>query len=173
MHEIAYRNLLEYLGKRDTIQITDPTQRLAAVKQEARDRLGVDTLYVGPTPPSFWKYHEQPDGSWIDEFGSYYERCGYYTEFVKPVLAEATLRDIKAYAFPDPRDSARFEGLEENARDLYETTDYALVGAFLPNLYYTAWVLRGMQRFTEDIMLNPELTDYLLDRITDYYMEAA
>ena len=170
MHEIAYRNLLEYLGEEDTIQITDPTQRLAAVKQEVRDQLGVDTLYVGPNPPSSWTYDEQPDGSWIDEFGSYYERCGYYTEFVKPVLAEATLEDIKAFAFPDPRDPARFEGLEEKARDLYETTDYALVGAFLPNLYYTAWTLRGMQRFTEDIMLNPELADYLLDRISDFYM---
>ncbi len=170
MHETAYKNLLEYLGESDTIKITDPTQRLADVKQEVRDRLGVDTLYIGPKAPSFWKYDEKPDGSWIDEFGSSYERCGYYTEFTKPILAEASLEDIKKYAFPDPRDPARFEGLKENTRNLYETTDYALVGALLPNLYYTAWVLRGMQHFTEDTMLDPELADYLLDRITDYYM---
>ena len=170
MHEIAYRNLLEFLNERDTIRITDPTQRLAAVKREVRDRLGVDTFYVGPNPPSFWKYDEQPDGSWVDEFGSCYERCGYYTEFVKPVLAEGSLEDIRKYAFPDPRDPARFEGLMETTCNLYKTTDYALVGALLPNLYYTAWVLRGMQQFTEDIMLKPDLADYLLDRITDYYM---
>ena len=81
------------------------------------------------------------------------------TEFVRPVLARATMADLKAYTFPNPRDPARFEGLEEQARELYETTDYALVGALLPNLYYTAWVLRGMQQFTADILLDPELAD--------------
>ena len=166
MHEIAYKNLLTYLGEEDMISIYDPTQRLALVKQEVRDRLGVDTLYIGPNPPSFWEYRENSDGSWTDEFGSYYERCGYYTEFVKPVLALADFREIKNYTFPDPRDPARFEGLEDRTKNLYETTDYALVGGLLPNLYYTAWVLRGMQRFTEDTMLNPEISDYLLDKIS-------
>jgi len=170
MHEIAYKNLLTYLGEEDMISIYDPTQRLALVKQEVRDRLGVDTLYIGPNPPSFWEYRENSDGSWTDEFGSYYERCGYYTEFVKPVLALADFREIKNYTFPDPRDPARFEGLEDRTKNLYETTDYALVGGLLPNLYYTAWVLRGMQRFTEDTMLNPEISDYLLDKIADYYI---
>ena len=56
MHEVAYGSLLEYLGESDTIRTTDPTQRLAAVRQDVRDRLGVDTLYVGPNAPSFWKY---------------------------------------------------------------------------------------------------------------------
>ena len=169
MHETAYRNLLCYLGEDDEIRIFDPTQRLAEVKQNLRDRLGVDTLYVGPNAPSTWQYNERPDGSWIDEFGSYYERCGYYTEFVKPILANATLEDIRRYKFPDPRNAARFDGLKDRARSLYETTDYALVGALLPNLYYTAWTLRGMQQFTEDTMLNPALADYLLDRITEFF----
>ena len=173
MHEIAYKNLLDYLQDRDELTIYDPTQRLALVKREIRDYLGVDTLYVGPKAPSFWQYREDPDGSWTDEFGSYYERCGNYTEFTRPVLANATLNEVKAYKFPDPRDPARYDGLEDAARELYETTDYALVGGFLPNLYYTAWVLRGMQRFTEDVMINTELAEYLLDAITDHYLAVA
>ena len=173
MHEIAYRNLLNYLGDFDDITIYDPTQRLALVKQDIRDYLGVDTFYVGPKPPSFWSYEEGPEGSWTDEFGSRYERCGNYTEFTRPVLAGATFDEIKAYRFPDPRDPARYEGLEEEVGELYESTDYALVGGFLPNLYYTAWVLRGMQQFTEDVMLEPELADYLLDSITDHYLAMA
>ena len=173
MHEIAYKKLLEYLHDNDEMNIYDPTQRLALVKRDIQDYLGVDTLYVGPKPPSFWSYEEGEDGSWTDEFGSYYERCGNYTEFTKPVLAGATFDEVKAYTFPDPRDPARYEGLEEEVRNLYETTDYALVGGFLPNLYYTAWVLRGMQSFTEDVMINTELADYLLDDITDHYLAIA
>ncbi len=173
MHEIAYNNLLGYLQDHDKLNIYDPTQRLALVKREIRDYLGVDTWYVGPRAPSFWSYTEGENGSWTDEFGSRYERCGNYTEFTRPVLADATLQEIKAYKFPDPRDPARYEGLEEEVRKLYETTDYALVSGFLPNLYYTAWVLRGMQRFTEDVMINTELADYLLDAITDHYLAMA
>lgn len=173
MHEIAYLNLLSYLQDQDELTIYDPTQRLALVKRDIQDYLGVDTLYIGPKPPSFWRYEEGADGSWTDEFGSYYERCGNYTEFTRPVLGDATFEEIKAYSFPDPRDPARYDGLEESTRELYETTGYALVGGFLPNLYYTAWVLRGMQRFTEDTMLNPELADYLLDAITDHYLAMA
>ncbi|MBT3272230.1 MAG: hypothetical protein HN368_03670 [Spirochaetales bacterium] len=171
MHEIAYKNLLRHLREKDQLTIYDPTQRLALVKKEIRDSLGVDTWYIAPRAPSFWSYREGADGSWTDEFGSHYERCGNYTEFTRPVLAGATFGEIKAYKFPNPKDSARFDGLEEEARILHDTTDYALVGGFLPNLYYTAWVLRGMQSFTEDVMLNPDLTDYLLDKITDYYLQ--
>ncbi len=169
MHEVAYKNLLAYLGETDEITIYDPTQRLALVKQGIRDRLGVDTYYLVPNPPSSWKYQEQTDGSWVDEFGSHYERCGYYTEFVGPALANASFAEIKNYHFPNPRDPARFDGLEERARELFESTDYAMVGQPLPTLYYTAWVLRGMQQFTEDSMLNPDTADYLLDRITEYH----
>jgi uroporphyrinogen decarboxylase len=75
MHEIAYNNLLDYLHDYDEMQIYDPTQRLALVKQSIRDYLGVDTWYVWPEGSSSWKYGEAADGSWTDEFGSYYERC--------------------------------------------------------------------------------------------------
>ncbi|TFG63680.1 MAG: hypothetical protein E4H36_05005 [Spirochaetales bacterium] len=169
MHETAYKNLLSYLQAEDKLTIYDPTQRLALVRQDIRGFFGVDTWYIGPRAPSFWKYNERPDGSWVDEFGSYYERCGPYTEFVKPVLQNATLEDIKRYKFPNPRDGGRFDGLEEDTRRLFETTDYALVGGLLPNLYYTAWILRGMQQFTEDVMVDPDSTEYLLDKIQEYY----
>lgn len=169
MHEIAYRNLLSYLQTDDVMHIYDPTQRLALVRQDIRDFLGVDTLYIGPKAPSFWTYEEKPDGSWVDEFGSYYERCGNYTEFVRPILHNASLADMKRYKFPNPRDGGRFEGLEAEARALYEGTDYALVGGLLPNLYYTAWILRGMQQFTEDVMVNPDIAEYLLDKVQEYY----
>ena len=170
MHETAYKNLLTYLQIEDEIEITDPVQRLALVRQDLRDFLGVDTYYLFPKPPSFWNYSPADDGSWVDEFGTYYEPCGYYTEFVKPVLAEADFEEIKNYRFPDPEDDARFEGLREEAKKLYEKTGYALVGGQLPTIYYTAWVLRGMQKFLEDTLAEPQIAEYLMDKIMDYHM---
>ena len=50
MHEVAYRNLLKYLGMEDEIRIYDAVQRLAVVKDEVLDMLGVDTRYLFANP---------------------------------------------------------------------------------------------------------------------------
>ncbi len=170
MHEVAYRNLLAYLGMTDEIVIYDAVQRLARVKDEVLDLLGVDTRYLYANPPSFWKFEEKPDGSWVDEFGTGYERSEFYCDYQHPVLADATFEDIKRYTFPDPRDSARFEGLREQARNLYEKTDYALISGNLQAVYYICWVLRGMEQFMVDTVSNRECAEYLLDRVLDWNM---
>jgi uroporphyrinogen decarboxylase len=171
MHEVAYRNLLDHLGMKDTIKIYDGVQRLALVKDEVLDLLGVDTRYIYANPPSFWKFEEEEDGSWVDEFGTGYRRSELYCDYLYPVLKNATMEDLKRYRFPDPKDSARFEGLREKAEKLYTTTDYALVGANISTVFYLAWVLRGMDQFMMDTILNKELADYLMDGIVDWNIE--
>ena len=168
MHEVAYRNLLDYLGMEDTITIYDGVQRLALVKDEILDLLGVDTRYLFANAPSFWKYEEHADGSWADEFGTGYVRSEYYCDYLAPVLKNATMKDLKAYTFPDPKDTARFEGLRDKAQNLYDNTDYALVGGNISALYYIGWVLRGMEQFLMDVMLNREFSDYLMDKIVEW-----
>jgi len=168
MHEVAYRNLLDYLGMEDTLIIYDGVQRLALVKDEILDLLGVDTRYLFANSPSFWKYKENADGSWYDEFGTGYVRSEFYCDYLKPVLSHASMKDLKAYIFPDPRDRARFEGLREKARYLHEKTDYALVGGNIFALYYIGWVLRGMEQFIIDVMLDKDFADYLMDKIVDW-----
>ncbi len=171
IHEKAYENLLDYLGMRDEIRIVCPTQRIAGLSEEVYDLLGVDTRYIYTNAPSSWKYEERADGSWVDEFGTGLKRCGLYCDISEPVLANATLEDVKRYQFPDPGDPARFEGLREKAEDLYENTGYALVGGLQLAIYYFAWVLRGIRQFTEDIILNKPLADYIMDKLVDWNIE--
>jgi uroporphyrinogen decarboxylase len=171
MHEVAYGNLLQHLGMKDEIRIYDAVQRLAVVRDEVLDLLGVDTRYLFAGAPSFWTFEEGRDGSWVDEFGTGYDRSEYYCDYTRPVLAGAGLEDLKRYRFPDPRDAARFEGLEERARDLYERTDYALVGGNIQALFYIGWVLRGMEQFMMDIVINRPFALYLMDRITEWHID--
>ena len=171
MHEVAYRNLLQHLGMEDEIRIYDAVQRLAVVKDDVLDMLGVDTRYLFANPPSFWSFEEKPDGSWVDEFGTGYERSEYYCDYSQPVLADAGLEDLKRYTFPDPRDAARFEGLNERARELYDKTDYALIGGNIQALFYIGWVLRGMEQFMMDIVINREFADYMMDKIVEWHLE--
>ena len=168
MHEVAYKNLLSYLGLNDEIVIYDPVQRLARVKDEVLDILGVDTRYIFANPPSFWKYEEKADGSWVDEFGTGYKRSQYYCDFLYPVLGKASMRDVVNYRFPNPRDRARFEGLRERASELYNKTDYAIIGGNIPSVFYIAWVLRGMEQFMADLVLNREIAEYLMDKIVEW-----
>jgi uroporphyrinogen decarboxylase len=170
MHEVAYRNLLKHLGLKDKITIYDAVQRLAVVKDEVLDMLGVDTRYIFANPPSFWSFEERPDGSWVDEFGTGYERSEYYSDYARPVLAGAGMQELKRYRFPDPRDRARFEGLRDRAWDLYERTDYALVGGTIQALFYIAWVLRGMEQFMMDIVINRDFASYMMDKIVEWHL---
>lgn len=168
MHERAYRNLLQYLGMDDEITIYDPVQRLALLKDEVLDLLGVDTRYIFSNPPSFWKFEEREGGSWVDEFGTGYRRSELYCDYLYPVLRDATFKELKQYKFPDPEDHARFDGLREKAERLYNKTDYALIGGNTSSLFYLGWVLRGMEQFMMDIILNKDFVDYLMDRIVEW-----
>ncbi|MFW6181509.1 MAG: uroporphyrinogen decarboxylase family protein, partial [Spirochaetota bacterium] len=103
-------------------------------------------------------------------FGTGYARSRYYCDYLRPVLAGATMADLRRYRFPDPADPARFEGLAERAAGLYEDTGYALVGGTLPCLFYHGWVLRGMEQFMVDLLADPAFAGELMDRITDWHL---
>jgi len=169
LHEVAYKKLIDYLGyEEDKIIISCPTQRAVQSSERVLQRLSVDTRVIYANAPSNWKYEEQPDGSWKDEFGTFMRKCGLYCDIEKPILKNASLNDIKKYKFPDPTDPVRFEGLKDKAKEMYEKTNYAIVAGNQFAIYYIAWVLRGIQQFTEDIVLNPKLANYLMEKIVDW-----
>ena len=170
IHEVAYRNLLRHLGKEEEIIISDLVQRLALPSEEILDMFGVDSRVIWANPPSNWKLEEEPNGNWYDEHGSYYVRNEYYCDFQKFPLANATsIEDLKRFKLNDPEDSARFAGLREKAKHLYENTDYAVVGGNTMAIYFIAWSLRGYEAFMEDTAFNPSFSNYLMDMVVDWW----
>ncbi|MCL4376884.1 MAG: hypothetical protein M1475_08605 [Actinobacteria bacterium] len=171
MHEAAYRNLLNYLNIEDDIKIFDYVQRLALVKDEILDMFGVDTRYIFPKSPSNFIFGGDADNEFKDEFGVVYKRKGYYADCIKPPLAGKSFEDIKSYNFPDASDPSRFERLDSRAKSLYENTDFSIWAGHINSLFYTAWILRGMENFMVDLYSDPKLAKYLMDRIVDWNME--
>lgn len=168
IHEVAYGNLLHRLGRSEEIVILDPVQRIALASEEVLITLGVDTRYLYPNAPDGWEYRENPDGTWVDEFGTTYRRLGYYADTVLPPLRGKSLAEVKAYKFPNPTDPSRFRGLREKARGLYETTDFALVSGPMICFDYTRWILRGLEESVADLYEEPRIAAYLLDAIVDW-----
>ncbi|MBM3702165.1 MAG: hypothetical protein FJW63_04090 [Actinobacteria bacterium] len=168
MHEIAYKNLLKYLNLEDEIRICDPVQRLAQVKEEVMNILGVDIRYIFPKYPTNYKYLENPDGTFKDEFGTVYKKVGYYADIKIPILRGKSFNEIKAYKFPDPQDKSRFIGLEEKSKELYKNTEFSLWSGYGPSIMYMAWCLRGIEDFMMDIYSEPKIAKYLMDKAVDW-----
>ena len=168
IHEVAYRNLLRHLGRSEDIVILDPVQRIVLSSEEVMRTLGVDTRYIYPNAPSTWVYHENPDGNWVDEWGTVFRKLGFYADPVRPVLRDKSYAEIKAYKPPDPVHHSRFAGVREKARRLHETTDWSLAAGPIFCLDYMRWVLRGLEQSVADLYENPPLAEYMLDEMVDW-----
>jgi len=171
MHEVAYKNLLKYLNIEDEIIIYDPVQRLAAVNNKVKNILGVDTIYIYPNTPSSYKYIENPDGTFKDEFGVVYKKVGYYADCLIPPLRGKSFEEIKVFKFPNPEDPSRFEGLSLKAEEIYKNTKLSIWAGPVSSLFYFAWIIRGLEDFMMDIYANPKAALYLMDKIVDWNMK--
>jgi len=162
------RNLLKYLNIEDEIRIYDPVQRLAEVKDEVKNILGIDTRYIYPNPPADYKFIENPDGTFADEFGTVYKKVGYYADVYYAPLKEKTLDEIKSFKLPDPGDTSRFKGIRKKAENLCSSTEYSVWAGMVNSLFYFAWCLRGLEVFMADLYAEPKIARYLMDRIVDW-----
>jgi uroporphyrinogen decarboxylase len=172
IHEEAYQALIDHLGIKHDYACGCVVQRLAFPSEEILNMFNVDTRALWCNGPSNWEYKTDKDGNFYDEFGTYYKRNRYYVDIAEPVLAKATsIEDYKRYKMPDASDPARFAGMRETARKMYEQTDFALVTGNLPLLHYTAWVLRGYEEYMYELAADKTMAYYLMDKILDWNLE--
>lgn len=168
IHEIAYRNLLAYLGEKDEIKIYDQMQHLAVCKETILDRLHADTRYIFANAADGFELRIDEDKSWVDEWGVRRKNCGLYDDNIGRPLEGCTLEDIKKYKTPDPTDPARFKGLRERAEFLYNNTEYAIIGANAASLFFLSSELVGFQEYMEKIALEPLLIETLVDKVLEW-----
>lgn len=173
IHIQAYRRLKDYLGLYGAgdeatniiLQVIEPEERI-------RERFGCDTLFLTPGPPSDWELKVDPQtDSLVDEFGVRWARPpgGYWYDAVEHPLKEGTVEELKRYAFPNPRDPARVEGLAEKARRLYDETDKALVGAGPWGIYELSYCLRGIEELYMDMATNLSYVEALAERVLEWH----
>jgi uroporphyrinogen decarboxylase len=135
-------------------------------------KLGVDFRFIYAKAPKNSKPIEYSDDSFRDEWGIRSRRPpgGYWYDMVDHPLQEANLEDLDNYQWPDPTDVRRFEGLEKEAKKLYEETDYALATSLAGSIYEQSWYLRSYPKFTFDLYRNPTFAEKLMDKILEFHM---
>ncbi len=181
IHKIAYSQLLNHLGLEDKIRILDPVQQLAAPSEEILRRFHVDTRYLCARGPDGF------DGTIVknaregrlwhdlkDEFGvvwSMPDDQRMYMDISHHPLANASMKDIEDYPWPDGADTSRFADLRAKATALRKETPYAICTGIGGVVYETCWYLRGLERWFMDMIEEPAFCEALLDRMLKYWTD--
>lgn len=169
---VAYERLLEYLGveKRKGERVFDRIQQLVRPEERILNLLHVDTRYVYMPAPQEVRGRELLKGLWEDEWGVRRKRAAYYYDMVESPFSETSLDDLTKASWPDPHLPARFEGLEEEVRRIYEKTDYPVIINAIGSIFEFSWYLRGYENFMADLLTNPRFSCVLMDKMLEFQM---
>lgn len=168
----GYLRLKEYLGL-ETDKEVHPSNSWLSVGTpiELLHELSIDLCYIGlrkaKNSPKFEYGMDQYTDEWGVEYRKVKHSSGIYYDFANRVLGDATIDDLEEYPWPDPHNPELSEGLEEKCRDLYENTDFALVGKFSDSIFERAFYMRGFEQMLIDVAINPEFAMALMDKLTD------
>lgn len=171
-----------YLGLREVLGLPPEGGLKASAFTEVRPHpevlkhLGVDITWVKLRRPTNWQPPApMADGSILDEWGvgrRQVQLVGgtFLNEVSYSPLQDATLDDLDDYPWPDPHAPGRVDGLEEEARRLYEGTNLAIMGRFGGTLLEQAAYLRGWEQWLMDLVINQDFAVKLLNIITEIQM---
>jgi len=167
-----YTKLCQYLGVDNYPEpkISEVYNNVLNVDERIMRKFGSDFRLITPNiPPATIN----PDGTktWKPICGMRIKRMGYYDEpFDFPGKNWTSKRDLGKYPFwPDPTEFDVAKGKREEARNLYENTEYAIVAdsyfsLFPFNLYPQ---ICGFEKWLMDMKLNPEFFFALSDKLLE------
>ncbi len=181
IHKRAYIELLDYLGIEDEVTILDPVQQLARPCEELLRRFHVDIRYICAHGPDSFKggIEQNTRGGKLwhdlkDEFGvvwSMADEQQLYMDISHHPLADATVKDIADYPFPDGGDPTRFTGVREKAIQMRNETTYAISTGITGVVYETCWYMRGLEKWFTDMVENPAFCEVLLEKTLKFWMD--
>jgi uroporphyrinogen decarboxylase len=181
IHKDAYIQLKEYLGMEvEEIKMADYVQQLPYLDEALLERFGVDFRMVqlpAATAPDIGILDEGRYYAFIDRWGSKLhmpKQDGLYFDWVDFPIKEPTAEALDSYLWPEPDPPAYNARLRQQAKDLYENTDYALVGSAIigGGIFEQPARTMGLESFFIALVKEPSFADRLMDRITDIYIES-
>lgn len=190
---LAYAGLKEHLGITEgDIYVFDTMQQLAFVEEPIRHRLGCDVVILDQGLLAGWRGYVLPDGTRAkicaefrtepDGAGGEYALDGsgrrawhrpatslYFDPIYFPLADATSEADLDRTDWPVLTDET-LTRLQNEARRLFEETDYAILGTFGGAFLEGGQGLRGWANFMMDLAGNRSFAEALLDRLLEIYM---
>jgi uroporphyrinogen decarboxylase len=168
------------------IHVFDVMQQLALVEEPILQRFGCDVVILDRGALGPWQDGVLPDGTPVQlpadfksepdgEGGHYWIRDGirashmpasshYFDSIYHPLAEAESIDDLDRYEWPVMEDEV-LERLHREARRLYETTDYAILGSFGGAFLEAGQGLRGWGQFLVDLAADRAFAEAILDRV--------
>jgi uroporphyrinogen decarboxylase len=178
IHVEALRKVLPRLGfEEKDLQVGNVLGQLAALDDEIRDRLRVDTQAV-PRNPTGGHPEPEREGKYLkleDKWGAVWamraDGGNNFSPYRAPLADATSVREIEDHDWPDIASDERIEAIAAEAERLYRETDRALVlGPCCLGFFQMGWLLRGFETFAKDLYANPDLVEATLEKILELKM---
>jgi len=118
--------------------------------------------------PDFSVYYREPEKvSWDADYGTGQTAGGFhhFTKRVFPLDEVTDLATIEAYPWPDFTPPERHAHLEEDVARHHQQGYH--VSGFVGHIWETGWQILGLERTLADIVLDPDVPAYVLNRICE------
>jgi uroporphyrinogen decarboxylase len=177
----TYLELKQYLGLPvEQIRMLDYIQQLPYVDERLLERFEVDFRTVqlpAATAASVNIFEEGDYFAFIDRWGSKLhmpKKGGLYFDWVEFPIKEASHAELDTYRWPSPDSVEINKQLGRQAKTLYESTDYALVGSAVigGGIFEQPARVMGLENFLMALVAEPAFADRLMESITDIYIES-
>jgi len=163
---LAYINLRQYLGMPPDLEPYVINRMMDSVfpEEDLLEKYEIDFRAVRPSSAYQPKIKELQNG-FIDEYEIRWKKASYYYDMIEHPLAEKTLDDLDKALYADPYIEERKIGLREQAKALYENTDYCItVGHIAMGPFEMSGNMRSYEKFLMDMYIDPDYANALLDK---------
>ncbi len=140
-----------------------------------------DTRFVLPGPTKketdftkFYRVDHIPEDISIDEWGVGYIPTRYEIQSPEfhPLASLSTVEEINAFPWPDLGDDYRFDVVFKNTKEYHER-GYAVCGEMYQTIFETSWLMRNMEQFMLDLVLNEDIAHAICENITQIRIKQA
>ncbi|MGQ9629695.1 MAG: uroporphyrinogen decarboxylase family protein [bacterium] len=155
-------------------------QKIFEEKTGAKDPLdyfgvevrGVDMNHPArPDTSHYYRDASLPEGTTYSIWGVAHipgesDEAYHFTHLTSPLRKAKTLEEIADYPLPNYADERCYRGLKDRVEAIHRA-NLASAAPLAQTLFETAWAIRGIEEFLEDMMVRPDFADCLLDRLKE------
>lgn len=175
INKTAYKNLIDYLKmNEDKIEIFDVVQQLAAPSEDVLQKFDIDVRNVSPNPPSNWKLNYEYGDNYVyfqdpwkikwrmpKDGGLYFDMTGH------PLSHMYEVDEIDTFEFPDPHDTARYDGIRERALDVRNRGYGVVMSSIGAGIFELGGWMRGYDNFYADLAGDPDMACKVMDKVLE------